>query len=335
MKNLRLFALSLAVLVSFFMSCSEKKTIETVITSVDYSDPAYWYSYGDTTQAADVFYVYPTVSTISFVDNDSSWFADINLPEVREEANGNQRFNKMLYGEYNFYAPYYRQMIFEAYSQPSPMLDSLAQIAAKDIYDAFQYYMEHYNHGRPFFLMGHSQGSQMLIELLKHGMTEEQRKLMVAAYCIGYHVSAEELAAYPEALKPAADSTMQGLVIFNSVTDTTAIGLVSRGDVVGVNPTTWTMAADTVTAESHLGMAKYNETRDSVLIVSCPTRTYLYKHNTVCPDLDPEMVFIPAYEQMFPKGNLHFADSWLFGGNVVENMRCRLEAFYLIQPSTR
>ena len=324
MKNIRLFASCLVVLATFCLSCSEKKTTEAVITSVDYSDTTYWYSCGDTTQAADVFYIYPTVSTISFADNDSSWFADISLPEVREEANGNQRFNKMLYGEYNFYAPYYRQMIFEAYSQPSLVLDSLAQIAAKDIYNAFQYYMAHYNHGRPFFLMGHSQGSQVLIELLKKGMTKEQRKLMVAAYCIGYHVSAEELTAYPEALQPATDSMMQGLVVFNSVTDTTAIGMVSRADVVGINPTTWTMASDTVPAEFHLGMAKYNEARDSVLIVPCPTRTWLYKHTTVCPDLDPEIVFIPAYEDKFPKGNLHFADSWLYGGNVVENMRCRL-----------
>ena len=326
MKTTRFTLLFLAVFAMILPSCVRHQESDEV-TRIDYSDTAYWYSCGDTTRAADVFYVYPTVSTISFADNDSSWFADITLPEVREEANGNQRFNKMLYGEYNFYAPYYRQMIFEAYSQPSPVLDSLAQIAAKDINDAFQYYMAHYNHGRPFFLMGHSQGSQMLIELLKKGLAEEQRKLMVAAYCIGYHVSAEELAAYPEALQPATDSMMQGLVVFNSVTDTTAIGRVSRGDVVGVNPTTWTMDTDTVHAEFHLGMAKYNETRDSVLIVLCPTRTYLYKHTTVCPDLDPEMVFIPAYEQMFPKGNLHFADSWLFGGNVVENMRCRLEAF--------
>jgi hypothetical protein len=87
------------------------------------------------------------------------------------------------------------------------------------------------------------------------------------------------------------------------------------------------MTSDTIPAELHLGMAKYNDTRDSVLIVPCPTRTYLYNHTTVCLDLDPEMVFIPEYEQMFPKGNLHFADSWLFGGNVVENMRCRLRSF--------
>ena len=325
MKNNSFFGLLMALMMFSTFSCNHQS--QPIESTIDYSDTTYWYSRGDESHAADVFYVYPTVSTISFVDNDSSWFADISLPEVREEANGNQRFNKMLYGEYNFYAPYYRQMIFEAYSQPAPVLDSLAQIAVKDVNDAFQYYMANYNHGSPFFLMGHSQGSQMLIELLKHGMTEEQHQLMVAAYCIGYHVSAEELAEYPEALKPATDSLMQGLIIFNSVTDTAAIGMVSRRDVVGINPTTWTMATDTISAEFHLGMAKYNDARDSVIIVPCPTRTCLYKHTTVCPDLDPEMVFIPAYEQMFPKGNLHFADSWLFGGNVVENMRCRLRNY--------
>ena len=314
-----------------FVSCRENKPVEP--NRIDYSDTTYWYSCGDESRMADVFYIYPTVSGISFEDNGNSWFADITLPEVREEANGNQRFNKMLYGEYNFYAPYYRQMIFEAYSQPADTLAKLAEFAMNDVNDAFQYYMAHDNHGRPFFLMGHSQGSQMLIELLKHGMTEEQRSQMVAAYCIGYHVTAEELKDYPEALKPATDSLMQGLVVFNSVTDTTAISRVSYGDVVGINPTTWSMSIDTVPAEFHLGMAKYNDNRDSVIIAPCPTRTYLYHHTTVCPDLDPDMVFIPAYEEMFPHGNLHFADSWLFGGNVVENMRCRLRNYLLLNAS--
>ena len=89
----------------FFSSCRDKEK-EIVVDSIDYADTTYWYSCGDESHTADVFYVYPTVSTISFADNDSSWFADISLPEIREEANGNQRFNKMLYGEYNFYAPY-------------------------------------------------------------------------------------------------------------------------------------------------------------------------------------------------------------------------------------
>ncbi len=315
---------SLCVLL-LLMACAEKKTTPEVDVTIDYADMTYWYAFGENDKRADVFYVYPSVSTISFVDNDSSWFADITQAEVREEANGNQRFNKMLYDDYNFYAPYYRQMIFESYTQPDSILQRNAEFAAQDVKDAFQYYMVHGNGGRPFFLVGHSQGSQVLIELLKDGMTEEQRRLMVAAYCIGYHVTAEEMAQYPEQLCPAHDSTEVGkLIIFNSVTDTTAIGMVSRGDVAGVIPTVWSAVTDTIPADCQLGMAKYNDSRDSVLIVPCPTRTYVYKHNTVCPDLDPDMVFIPAYEDMFPRGNLHFADSWLFAGNVKQNMACRL-----------
>ena len=326
MKQINSIILALALLLT---ACGEKRKVAPVSSqAIDYADMTYWYAFGETDKPADVFYVYPTVSTISFVDNDSSWFSDITQAEVREEANGNQRFNKMLYDDYNFYAPYYRQMIFESYTQPDSIMQKNAAFAAQDVKDAFQYYMAHGNGGRPFFLVGHSQGSQVLIELLKDGMTEEQRRLMVAAYCIGYHVTAEELAQYPTQLCPAMDSTETGkLIIFNSVTDTTALGMVSRNDVVGVNPTTWTMAADTIPAEYQLGLAKYNDSRDSVLIVSCPTRTYLYKHNTVCPDLDPDMVYIPAYKDMFPRGNLHFADSWLFAGNVKQNMACRLRSW--------
>lgn len=326
MKQINNIILALALLLT---ACGEKRKVVPVSSqAIDYADMTYWYAFGETDKPADVFYVYPTVSTISFVDNDSSWFADITQAEVREEANGNQRFNKMLYDDYNFYAPYYRQMIFESYTQPDSIMQKNAAFAAQDVKDAFQYYMSHGNGGRPFFLVGHSQGSQVLIELLKDGMTEEQRGLMVAAYCIGYHVTAEELAQYLTQLCPAMDSTETGkLIIFNSVTDTTAIGMVSRNDVVGVNPTIWSAATDTISAEYQLGMAKYNDSRDSVLIVPCPTRTYLYKHNTVCPDLDPDMVYIPAYKDMFPRGNLHFADSWLFAGNVKRNMACRLRSW--------
>lgn len=318
----------LLIAVLLLAACNGPKSIDPQPAAIDYSDTTYWYAFGGSDKPADVFYVYPTVSTISFADNGSSWFADITQAEIREEANGNQRFNKMLYDDYNFYAPYYRQMIFESYTQPDSILQKNADFAACDVKAAFQYYMAHGNGGRPFFLVGHSQGSQVLIELMKSGMTDEQRQRMVAAYCIGYKVTANDLAHYPMQLAPATDSTETGkLVIFNSVTDTAAIGMVSRGDVAGINPTTWTASPDTIPADCQLGMAKYNESRDSVLIVPCPTRTYLYNHNTVCPDLDPGMVFVPAYGKMFPHGNLHFADSWLFAGNVKQNMACRLKHF--------
>ena len=324
MKTIRNVALTLVLLSLSCLSCKENKPVSNAI---DYADTIYWYSYGDQSHQADVFYIYPTVSMVSYQDNGDSWFVDITLPEVREEANENQRFNKMLYSDYNFYAPYYRQMIFEAYLQPMDSLRHYAEIASQDVIDAFQYYMEHFNGGRPFFLMGHSQGSQMLIELLKHGMTEEQRRQMVAAYCIGYYYTEEDLKQYPEALKPAVDSVSQGVVVFNSVTNIEAIVPLYQGTVVGVNPLSWTDDTLQVDRSMHLGMAKYNANRDSIVFFPHITGGHLEDHFMICTDVDPGMVYIEAYKKAFPYGNLHLADSWLFGGNVVENMRCRLRNF--------
>lgn len=328
MKKLQISMIVLAILAFFYPSCSKDK--DNNITHINYADATYWYSSGDESREADVFYVYPTVSTVPFEENDSSWYTDISLPEVREEANSNQQFNKLLYYEYNFYAPYYRQMIFDAYRQPENVLSQIARTPAVDINDAFQYYMAHYNHGRPFFLVGHSQGSQMLIELLKNGMTKKQRQLMLAAYCIGYQITPEELAQYPEALKPAVDSCMQGVVIFNSVTDIEAVSPLMKKTVVGVNPLTWTENTDVVDQSLHLGVAKYNSTRDSIVYKAPFIGGQLVDHFMVCSNLDSTFVskyYYEVYSDIFPYGNLHFTDSWLFGGNVVENMRCRLRNY--------
>ena len=67
---------SLCVLL-LLMACAEKKITPEVDVTIDYADMTYWYAFGENDKWADVFYVYPTVSTISFADNDSSWFADI------------------------------------------------------------------------------------------------------------------------------------------------------------------------------------------------------------------------------------------------------------------
>ena len=327
MKKAPISMIILAVLAFMFTSCTKEKNN---ITHINYADPTYWYSIGDESREADVFYVYPTVATVSYEENDSSWYTDITLPEVREEANSNQKFNKLLYYEYNFYAPYYRQMIFDAYRQPKDNLEQIAQTPFTDIEDAFQYYMTHYNHGRPFFLVGHSQGSQMLIELLKNGMTKKQRQQMVAAYCIGFQITDQELAQYPEALKPAVDSCMQGVVIFNSVSDIEAASPLMKNTVVGINPLTWTEGTEMVDQSLHLGVAKYNTSRDSIVYIAPYTGGQLVDHFMVCSDFDSTFVsryYYEVYADIFPYGNLHFADSWLFGGNVVKNMRCRLRHY--------
>lgn len=324
------------IIMSVFLlaSCchSEKETAavaqDAPLPAIDYSDTVFWYSCGDTLMQADIFYVYPTVATVSFADNDSSWYDDITRADVREQSSHNQRFNKMLFTEYNFYAPYYRQLIFEAYRQPDSCVSVWSEVPMADVAAAFQYYMEHYNQGRPFFLMGHSQGSRMLVELLKLGMTDAQRKLMVAAYCSGWKITEEELAAYPEKLIPAIDSCGTGtLILFNSVTDMKGVSPLFESTVVGINPLSWTTDTCSVSKDAHLGMAKYNATRDSIVLHSGITGGRLQDNMMVCSDLDSTFSYVPAYKDLFPVGNLHFAESWLFAGNVKQNMACRLRGF--------
>ena len=72
-----------------------------------------------------------------------------------------------------FFAPYYRQAGLNAYElsaeEREPYLDS----AYEDVKDAFLYYLENYNDGRPIILAGFSQGANLSIRLLKDCFDEE------------------------------------------------------------------------------------------------------------------------------------------------------------------
>ena len=81
MKTIRNASIVLILIGLFFLSCNRNKPVK--VSRIDYSDTAYWYSCSDESHAADVFYVYPTVSTISYADNGSFWFTDIAIPTVR------------------------------------------------------------------------------------------------------------------------------------------------------------------------------------------------------------------------------------------------------------
>jgi hypothetical protein len=68
-----------------------------------------------------------------------------------------------------------------------PEADKYKEIAYEDVRDAFQYYLRHYNSGRPFILMGHSQGSMMLRMLIQREIENNNVLLskMVVALLIG------------------------------------------------------------------------------------------------------------------------------------------------------
>ncbi|MCR5403945.1 MAG: DUF3089 domain-containing protein [Butyrivibrio sp.] len=83
-----------------------------------------------------------------------------------------------------------------------------------DVYAALDYCFENYNQGRPFILAGHSQGSMMIKIALQDYFLEhdDYLKRMVAAYVLGYSITADDLKANP-ALKFAEGADDTGVIV--------------------------------------------------------------------------------------------------------------------------
>ncbi|MBV9332007.1 MAG: DUF3089 domain-containing protein [Alphaproteobacteria bacterium] len=113
----------------------------------------------------DCFYVYPTVSRDPGVVSDM-----IPGPEEKDVvAQQFARFGAVC----RTFAPMYRQFTLTALiarmsGQKLPDAGVDPKRGYNDVVDAWNYYLAHYNNARPFVLVGHSQGSGVLIQLIKN-----------------------------------------------------------------------------------------------------------------------------------------------------------------------
>ena len=110
----------------------------------------------------DCFYVYPTVS------RDAGMNSDL-LVDGSERGATKVQFARFA-GVCRTYAPIYRQMTLAAVTAAATGADVTqpATLAYADVAKAWREYLGKYNNGRPFVLIGHSQGSLMLQQLIKH-----------------------------------------------------------------------------------------------------------------------------------------------------------------------
>ncbi|TVQ08634.1 MAG: DUF3089 domain-containing protein [Bacteroidetes bacterium] len=333
MKNLKTQYLIPAWLLLFLACQPAGKEGYPIPPEPDYSNPVYWFldPAGQTSRAVDIFYVYPTLGfSGDSVNGQPAYLADISKREARDAAFSNQRFNHEVYAgdEYNFFAPFYRQRTMNALTDDPENAGQLMQVPVSDIAGAFLHYMTHYNQGRPFMLLGHSQGSAVLLELLKQSMKQEHFEQMVAAYLIGWQITQEELDTYPHRLNPARGSDDTGVIIlYNSLTTPDAKSPRIDRSVVGINPLNWKTDSTLATREEHLGIVRFNRETRQYDTIPHFTGAYIQDHYLICTDVDPAGIFNEELKDLFPYGNLHFMDSWLFALNLKANMEERVGAF--------
>ena len=175
----------------------------------DYASPSAWAAWPDRASAADevppgvsevpasdrsadVFFIHPTTYLATGVTN--ARYDEPGGPRARLEQ-GVLRFQASVFnGCCRIYAPRYRQASLGAFLKAGDVARAVPayELAYGDVLRAFDYYIAHENHGQPFILASHSQGSLHAMRLLQERIAASplQRQL-IAAYLIGYYLPEE------------------------------------------------------------------------------------------------------------------------------------------------
>ncbi len=148
----------------------------------------------------DVFFVHPTTFWKKPA-GPNYWNGSVDDPELNATTDDStiKHQASVFNGSCRVYAPRYRQAHIRSYYTENKVEAKQAfDLAYGDVVDAFQYYLEHYNQGRPFIVASHSQGTthsgRLLLEHVD-GQTIQNR--LVAAYLVGMQVPVDTFKYIP------------------------------------------------------------------------------------------------------------------------------------------
>jgi hypothetical protein len=215
MVNLKIKKMIMLVVLTSLIACSGSSEME----SNKYSISTNWQTLpANASEPVDVFFFYPTTyfpdpnslgSEYSPGWNQTIEQAQIDTGITTQVASKASVFHK---AGTNLYVPYFQQaaglnvlgaLLWKTKEANSAAANLALEIAYEDVEDAFDYFLSHYNkdadnNPRPFILAGHSQGSNLLLMLLKRRFSDAAlRERMVAAYVIGWSITADDMSNHP------------------------------------------------------------------------------------------------------------------------------------------
>lgn len=311
----------LGVLLSGIVSCKKENDNNNLTESTylpkspDYTDSTMWYEMKNDidNNGADIFYI---VATWEFdwktKDSLLCHYADpVNMPNHRQHMG--IEIEKI--GEYmgkgnNYYAPYYRHISLNSWTECEDTISNrFFTVAFDDIKRSFDLFLKKKNNGRPFILAGFSQGAKAVVELVKY-MPDSIANRMVAAYVMGYKVTAADTLASHN-LKAAQKSDDTGVTIcYNSVSDVKYIKpVLCESNIFCINPVNWKCD----TTEAMIG--------DSITVTLLPEHQVL-----VVKGFDASAY--PPILNMINVGDYHGAEPYLYKDFLEKNVKERIEAYY-------
>jgi hypothetical protein len=326
LNKIQLLIIALLVSFTLIVCGNDSSTSEPIAT--DYSKSEHWLSLpAAVDKEVDVFYLYSTAWQKA--DQDEPNICEIDNPSMLIGAPAAFARQATVFTPIgNIYAPFYRQ----ADLSPVDREKVIGGIPTLDAVAAFDYYIKYYNNGRPFILAGHSQGSNVLSNLLAGYMKDhpEVLKNMVAAYVIGFPVTATYLAQNPH-LKFAEGPDDTGVIIsYNTEAPDVAPGSnpVLSGMVgLVINPITWTREETLATTSEGLGSFMPDPATKGFSQVPQYADAKIDKTNGVliCSTADENALY--SLSGALGKGIYHSFDYPFYYYNIRENAENRVEKF--------
>ena len=308
------------------------------VTPTDYSDPVHWLAVPSSPdKQVDVFYIYPTAySKDASTDPD---FCTVDNPQMMKAAQtAFQRQATAFAPSANLYAPYYRQVdaMYQLALPAAQQEQNIRHEPLVDVTAAFEYYLQNYNHGRPFILAAHSQGSAVLRDLLSDYMKAhpDVYKRMIAAYVVGQSITTEYLADNPH-LKYATGPDDTGVIVSWNTEAPTIGGTnpVTMPGGIAINPITWTTEEATATATQNLGSIELDPTTGTPVLDQngqiervtglADARVDKTKGVVICSTVDPA-----KYASGFPEGVYHTFDYPFYFFDVRANAAVRIQQYF-------
>lgn len=270
----------------------------------------------------DCFCVYPTTFFRRY-----GWNARLDDPITKRMTDkGPLRTQFSVFnGSARVFAPYYRQAQLCAFTAPTGDPDQVAslELATRDVINAFQYYLDHYDQGYPIIIAGHSQGVRHAINVLKKYFDGGELKgRLVAAYLIGGNLTRKsfehlEVCRSPEQVGCVLGWRTMGWGDYTNEPKDTCIDCEDKGmNIVCVNPLSWRQDEQWVEASKNLGgvPSGFDKVDPGVTGAKCSGSSLWVKPTGA-----------KGYRSL--KNNYHICDYSLFYMNIRANVAERAAAF--------